>query len=288
MEYLDLLQCPVTHSGLKDKLTEGDRDIPVHGRLVSPSGDIFTVENEVACLMPEDDPALRQFWSAQEAALDRLDHLETDYENAFDADARQAHLAWEADLAAAIMSLEPVPEVVVDAACGHGAFLRRFLQVGEFDGILVAVDRSRPRLNWLRNRIAENFAEAAEFVRYVVADPRLMPFIEDGIDVFVASSGFSNVPRPSGLLSQLRTKLIEGGAVIGRFYWYEPDSPSYRIAERKGIEFRTRDETVSAFKAAGFRDVQIHISNSGPFGNPMDSLPVPGDSVDLAVVTAIR
>ena len=149
-------------------------------------------------------------------------------------------------------------DVLLDVACGEGAFL---LEYATHVGRVAGLDLSETKTRLARRRLADRIA--AGTVEIVEGDAGSLPWEDDHFSAVTSMDAFTLFPDPERVLAEMRRVLRPGGRAVMQLGWRVPDGTETH--KRWGTAWVWDEAEVRRMiEAAGFRDVAVsHVPIGG-------------------------
>jgi SAM-dependent methyltransferase len=148
-------------------------------------------------------------------------------------------------------------DVLLDVACGEGAFLAEYAtDVGRVAGI----DLSEAKIRLARRRLADRIATGTAEV--VEGDAGSLPWKDGHFSAATSMDAFTLFPDPERVLAEICRVLRPGGRAVMQLGWRVPDGTATH--KRWGTAWVWNEAEVRRMaEAAGFRDVTISYAPIG-------------------------
>ena len=157
-------------------------------------------------------------------------------------------------------------DVLLDVACGEGAFL---LEYATHVGRVAGLDLSETKTRLARRRLADRIA--AGTVEIVEGDAGSLPWEDDHFSAVTSMDAFTLFPDPARVLAETCRVLRPGGRAVMQLGWRVPDGTATH--KRWGMAWVWDEAEVRRMtEAAGFRDITVSY------------VPIGGDSCLLNLV----
>jgi SAM-dependent methyltransferase len=142
-------------------------------------------------------------------------------------------------------------DVLLDVACGEGAFLAEYAtHVGRVAGI----DLSEAKIRLARRRLADRIAMGTAEV--VEGDAGSLPWGDDHFSAATSMDAFTLFPDPERVLAETWRVLRPGGRAVMQLGWRVPDGTATH--RRWGTAWVWDEAEVRRMaEAAGFRDITV-------------------------------
>lgn len=172
--------------------------------------------------------------------------------------------------------------IVVDIATGLGGMFENLLK-SKATFLPIATDVDPNVLLWTRKKMKEWYTK--EFFA-VASDTKYFAFKSNVFDYITSLSGLNNIPDTISALKEIYRTLKYGGKLVVMHSFVQEDSISAKIARQYNIERAFIEKyLISDLTEVGFKNVKINIVASALWSeNPMDILPVDGDTQYFAII----
>ena len=142
-------------------------------------------------------------------------------------------------------------DVLLDVACGEGAFLTEYAtHVGRVAGI----DMSEAKIRLARQRLADRIAMGTAEV--VQGDAASLPWGDDHFSAVASMDAFTLFPDPQQVLAETCRVLRPGGRAVMQLGWRVPDGTVTH--KRWGTAWVWDEAEVRRMiETAGFRDITV-------------------------------
>jgi SAM-dependent methyltransferase len=168
-------------------------------------------------------------------------------------------MAEEARIARLLLGLSE-GNVVLDVACGTGAFSRAFASTVGRGGLVVGVDASATMLARAATELGKRGRGNVALVR---ADASALPFEDSGFDAVCCFAALHLFADPMRALDEMARVLTPGGriAIMTSVRRQLAPGPFAAAAERlSGMRLFRQDAIVEALQERGFEDVHQRLS----------------------------
>jgi SAM-dependent methyltransferase len=154
-------------------------------------------------------------------------------------------------------------DVVLDVACGTGAFTRAFAEAVAPDGLAVGLDASATMLE--RAAAADGPANLA----YVRGDAMALPFRDGTFDAVCCFAALYLIEDPWRALDEVVRVLAPGGRVALLASVHRgplPVAPSRAVVRAvSGVRLFTRDELAEGLRLRGLERVRVGVAGAAQF-----------------------
>ena len=209
------------------------------------------------------------------------DELSQRYSSFINEETRNAHRIWRDGMT---QYVDMFHGYVIDIATGLGGLFRNLLE-SKADFFPIATDVDPNVLVWTKRKMKEKYPKA--FLA-VASDAKHLAFRSDVLNYATSRSGLNNIPDTALALKELCRALKHGGKFVVMHTFVEEDSHSATLARQRNTERAFIERyLIGDLIEAGFRDVKTNIVASAIWAeNPMDLLPVAGDTQYFAIIEA--
>lgn len=229
------------------------------------------------------DPELsKKEWQWDEKIFNRkkINNLLKQYKNYLNKETKNAQRIWLREMKNYIAGFH---NIVVDFATGLGTMLENLLE-SNADFTPIATDVDPNVLIWTKmslNRYKKKFFT-------VNTDVKHFAFRDNSIDYITSLGGLNNIPNTVTVLKELHRVLKYRGKLVVMHSFVEENSKSEKLARQHNLERAfIAKYLIKDLTKIGFKNVKINIVASAIWAeNPMDLLPVAGDTQYFAIVEA--
>lgn len=154
-------------------------------------------------------------------------------------------------------------DVILDVACGTGAFSRAFARGVAPSGLVIGLDASTSMLE--RAAAADRPADLA----YVRGDPMQLPFADGSFDAVCCFAALYLIDDPWRAIDEIVRVLAPGGRVALMASVHRGPLPACQVATAvkvlSGVRLFTRDELSGGLRERGLRHVRTRVTGMAQF-----------------------
>jgi ubiquinone/menaquinone biosynthesis C-methylase UbiE len=264
-----ILQCPLCKTGVTESLQ------------CPQCGEKYIFENDVYVMVNKNLSRNEWKWDLNLFNEDKIKAAGERYKSFLNEDTKKADDIWHGEMSKHIAGFYGI---ICDVATGLGGMLDK-LMASSADFQPIATDVDPNVLAWTTRKVKEKYKK--DFIS-IATDGKNLALADNSVDYVTSRAALGNIPDTRKALREQYRILKNGGRFVMMSTFVKKWSKSHLLAKFLKMERGLiKEYLLEDMSRVGFKEVQINIISSAVWTkNPMDALPVAGDTNYYAIVEA--